>query len=51
MKGKIAYLIRIPDYDQDDEVIPGSGTWVLQEEKPSRYMAVEVKKIVYFEVE
>jgi predicted RNA-binding protein with PUA domain len=47
-KGKIAYLVRIPDYDEDDEIIPDSGTWELKHEVPYHS---EYKTIVYFEVE
>lgn len=49
--GKIAYLVRDLDYDEDDKEIPDSGTWELREEDPGYYFSKNVKKIVYFEVE
>lgn len=49
--GKIAYLVRDPDYNENDEYIQDSGTWELKEYDPGYYSKENVKKIVYFEVE
>ena len=50
--GKIAYLVRDLDYDDENHrAIPDSGTWELREHDPGYYSSENVKKIVYFEVE
>ena len=47
-KGKIAYLVWEPDYNEEDYPIDGEGTWTFKEQEPSYGI---IKKIVYFEVE
>ena len=51
ISGKIAYLVRDLEYDENEEVTPDRGTWELRDNDPGYYSSTNVKKIVYFEVE